>query len=98
MPRFKDYKERIDGILTNPDTALGEIGKVYEDLESDLTTLDSVTEENLSLKDQVEELRQTNIKLYLASQGEATDESGTEPEDTEEKSVEEFFDELMGGQ
>lgn len=98
MARFDDYKTRIDGILTNPDTALAEIGGVYEDLEADLTTLESMTDENGKLKEQINDLRETNIKLYMQTTGEATEETGTEEEDTEEKAVDEFFDELMGGE
>lgn len=98
MSRFDDYKAKIDLILTNPDTALSEIGSVYEDLESDLTTLESLTAENESLNSKVNELRETNIKLYMQSSGEATEMSGTEEEDTEEKAVDEFFDELMKGE
>ena len=98
MAKFEDYKEKIDGILTNPDTALAEIGGVYEELEADLTTLESMTEENGRLKDQINDLRETNIKLYMQATGEATEETGTEDEDTEEKAVDEFFDELMGGE
>ena len=97
MPKFKDYKERIDGILTNPDTALAEIGGIYEDLESDLTTLESMTDENGKLKDQIDDLRETNIRLYMQTTGEATEETGKESEeDAGEESVEEFFNDLMG--
>lgn len=95
---YDEYKEKIDNILTNPDTALGEIGAVYDELEKDLTTLDSVTAENERLMGQVNELRETNIKLYLQTTGAATEESGTESEeDEEEKSVDEFFEDLMEG-
>lgn len=98
MSRFDDYKSKIDLILTNPDTALAEIGSVYDELSTDLTSLESITAENESLKSTINDLRETNIKLYMQSTGEATEMSGTEDEDTDEKAVDEFFDELMKGE
>lgn len=96
--KYDEYKEKIDGLLTNPDTALAGIGEVYEALEADLTTRDSLAMENEDLKKQISDLRETNIKLYMQTTGEAEEQTGTGEDDTEEKAVEEFFNELMKGE
>ena len=92
-----EYKARIDGLLTNPDTALAEVAGVYEELETDLTTLESVTAEVEELRERVKNLQETNVKLYL-SQGEPEEDPEDDPEDErdeDEKAVDDFFDDVL---
>ena len=96
--KYAEYKEKIDGLLTNPDTALAGIDEVYESLEADLTTRDSLADENETLKNKVKELQETNIKLYMSQGGDNTEETdGKEDEAVDEdiKAVDDFFDELF---
>lgn len=94
--KIDEYKAKIDGLLTNPDTALAGIGEVYDALSEDLTTRDSLAEENEALKKTVQELRETNIRLYMqsgsADQAESIDD---DVEDEDEKAVDEFFEGLF---
>ena len=97
--KFDEYKVAIDGLLLKPDTALAEIGGVYEKLKADLTTLDSLTTENIGLKEKIKELQDTNIKLYMSQGVEAKKETIGEPEvDPETEEVENFMTELQGGE
>lgn len=95
--KYTEYKDAIDGLLTNPDTALAGIGDIYAELESDLTTKDSLATENEELKNKVKELQETNIKLFLSQSNDSTEDTTPEDEQDEDtKAVEEFFEELNG--
>ena len=95
--KIDEYKAKIDGLLTNPDTALAGIGEVYDALSEDLTTRDSLAEENETLKKTVQELRETNIRLYMAQGGDNTEDDSSDDEvvDEDVKAVDEFFEELF---
>ena len=91
---YPEYRKKIDDLLTNPDTALAGIGEVYEELETDLTTRDSLEEEVQTLRNQVSELRETNIKLYMQRTGEAPEESNEATEEDGEEYIDRIFEEL----
>ncbi len=96
--KIEEYRAKIDGLLTNPDTALAGIGEVYDALTEDLTTRDSLASENEQLKQTVQELRETNIKLYMQTGSADTSESideGTE-DDSDAEAVDNFFNDILG--
>lgn len=95
--KIDEYKTKIDGLLTNPDTALAGIGEVYEALTEDLTTRDSLADENEQLKQTVKELRETNIKLYMQGTSDNKSETIDDSEDNEDtEAVENFFNDILG--
>lgn len=88
---YDEYKSKIDGILANPDTALADIAPVYEELKTDLDSLESAQAEIESLNNRVRDLQDTNIKLFLSQGGTPDDEDDV---DENEKEIEEFFKQL----
>ena len=95
--KIDEYRAKIDGLLTNPDTALAGIGEVYDALTEDLTTRDSLADENEQLKQTVKELRETNIKLYMQGTSDNKSESIDDSEDNEDtEAVENFFNDILG--
>ena len=95
--KIDEYKTKIDGLLTNPDTALAGIGEVYDALTEDLTTRDSLADENEQLKQTVKELRETNIKLYMQGTSDNKSETIEDSEDNEDtEAVENFFNDILG--
>lgn len=93
---YAEYKEKVDKLLTNPDTALAGIEDIYKELEADLTTKDSLEAEVNTLRDQVSALRETNIKLYMQRTGEAPEQDGEEiTEEDGEKYIDKVFDDVM---
>ena len=92
---YEEYSDKINTILSNPDTALAEIGPVLESLKEDLARLDAANGEIENLNGRVSDLQETNIKLFLSQNaGDGADED--EDEDEDEKEVEAFFEELKG--
>lgn len=99
---YEEYKKLIDELITNPDTAPANVQNILNQLQTDLTTLDSLKAENTGLNEKVKTLQDTNIKLYM-SQGSAPVVNENEnKEKTEEEvnaeNVEAFFNELQGGE
>ena len=77
--KYEEYQSKINEVLSNPDTALANIAPVMDEIKNDLTALDSMSQENESLKARIRDLQDTNMKLYLAQTGEAAEEKTDEP-------------------
>lgn len=92
---YEEYSDKINNVLSNPDTALAEIAPVLDALKDDLARLDAANGEIENLNGRIADLQETNIKLFLSQNaGEGADED--EDEDEDEKEVEAFFEELKG--
>lgn len=85
----QDYMKLIDKFLSNTDD-LSLIEKLKSELETEIDSLESIKVANEELSNKVQELRDTNMKLFL-KQGSTIKE--TEPET--EVSEAEAFDELL---
>lgn len=92
---YEEYTDKINTVLSNPDTALAEIAPVLESLKTDLSELDAAKSEIEQLNNRVSDLQETNIKLFL-SQSAGEGEGDDDEEDEDEKEVEAFFEELKG--
>lgn len=90
--KYSEYEEKINGVLSNPDTALTEIAPILEELKNDMETFEAVQSEVEELNARVRDLQETNIKLFLSQGGGESEEEEEETE--EEKEVEEFFNNL----
>lgn len=63
---YDEYAEKINGVISNPDTAPAEIGGVLEELKKDLTALDTLTAESAEKDKRIKDLQETNLKLYMS--------------------------------
>jgi hypothetical protein len=77
---FEEYRDSINSLLANPDTALTGISPLLDDLKGDLETRDALKAENETLNARIRDLQDTNMKLYLSLSGSGTpDEADDEP-------------------
>lgn len=76
---YEEYEKSINGVLSNPDTALANIPTVLDEIKKDLTNLETVTTENASLQQRIKDLQETNMKLYLSMTGSEPDADEDEP-------------------
>lgn len=63
--KYEEYEKTIKEIIAKPDTAMAEIGKVLEELKSDLTTFQTITEEHAAMQTRIKDLQETNARLFL---------------------------------
>ena len=90
-----DYKAVINGMVENPDTLPTGAGSLIESIGADLLERDNLKMEVETLKAKNDELRDANIKLYLAQSG-----GGAGEPDEEEKAegmdvIDEFLDSVF---
>lgn len=88
---YEEYDKMLTDILSNPDTALANIGAFKDALKEDLTSLESAKVANGDLEKRVRDLQDTNMKLYLSQGGAPIEEEEPEP-----VTGEAVIDELMG--
>lgn len=89
---YDEYKDGINNVLSNPDTALTGITPILDELKTDLEALATAQGEIEALNGRIRDLQDTNIKLFLSTGSKGTDDEEEVDEDT--KAVEDFFDEL----
>lgn len=77
---YDDVKTRITDLISNPDKAAENAVGLLSDLESDYTTLDSLTSKVADQESHIKELQETNQKLFLSVTGQK--ESEEEKEET----------------
>ena len=76
---YAEYEKTINELLSNPDTALANTGKLLEELKKDTTSLETMQTENEKLNARIKDLQDTNMKLYLSVTGESSGEDDDEP-------------------
>lgn len=83
--KFDEVKERITGLISDPDKAAENAVGLLSDLESDYTSMDSMAEKSEADEARIRELQDTNQKLFLSV-------TGTPPEEEEEEEKEPGID------
>ena len=63
---YDEVKERITGLVTNPDKATEDAVGLLKDIEADYTTMDSLAEAHKTDEARIRELQDTNQKLFLS--------------------------------
>lgn len=93
--KYEEYEQKINEVLSNPDTALANIAPIMGAIKEDTTALEAAAKENESLNARIKDLQETNIKLYLAQTGEpAPDDVPDEPKEGME-AADEFLSEVF---
>ena len=87
-----DYKAVINGMVENPDTLPTGAGSLIESIGADLLERDNLKMEVETLKAKNDELRDANIKLYLAQSG----AGASDPEEEEKAEGMDVIDEFLG--
>lgn len=77
---LEEYTEKIDSAVTAPDTAAATLAEVKENIKTDLATLDSLKTAVDEKDKKIQDLQETNLKLYM-SMGSTPDKDDDEPED-----------------
>lgn len=90
---FEEYRDSINSLLANPDTALTGISPLLDDLKGDLETRDALKAENDALNARIRDLQDTNMKLYLSLSGGGSPDEEADDEPAEGNAViDEFLD------
>ena len=82
--KYEDYEKNIKEIIAKPDTAMAEIGKVLEELKTDLTTFQTITEEHAAMQTRIEALQETNARLFLGVTGKSEESNGSDADDDDD--------------
>lgn len=72
---FDDVKTRLTDIIGNPDNAQEKAVTFLKDLEQDYTSLSSMTGQVSEQEKKIQELRDTNQRLFLSVTGQDTNDS-----------------------
>lgn len=78
---YDEVKEKITGLISEPDKAAENAVGLLKDLEADYTNMDSMTEKSKADEARIRELQDTNQKLFLSVTGKPKDEE--EPKEPE---------------
>lgn len=78
---FDEVKERITGLISEPDKAAENAVGLLDDLKNDYTTMDSMAEKSKADDTRIRELQDTNQKLFLSVTGQPAEKD--EPEEKE---------------
>ena len=90
-----EYKDKINGLVSNPDTAATEALSLIDEITKDLGELGAAKTSVSELQAKVADLQDTNMKLYMNIAGGSSDD---EPEDEPAEGpavIDEFMDMLF---
>ena len=90
-----EYKDKINGLVSNPDTAATEALSLIDEITKDLGELGAAKTSVSELQAKVADLQDTNMKLYMNIAGGTSDD---EPEDEPVEGpavIDEFMDMLF---
>ena len=90
-----EYKDKINGLVSNPDTAATEALSLIDEITKDLGELGAAKTSVSELQAKVADLQDTNMKLYMNIAGATSDD---EPEDEPAEGpavIDEFMDMLF---
>ena len=90
-----EYKDKINGLVSNPDTAATEALSLIDEITKDLGELGAAKTSVSELQAKVADLQDTNMKLYMNIAGGTSDDE-TDDEPAEGPAViDEFMDMLF---
>ena len=75
---YDEYKTAIDTAVSNPDTGLGALPALMENLKTDLGQIETLNATITERDNKIRELQDTNMKLYMQIGG------GSEPDEQDE--------------
>ena len=87
-----EYKDKINGLVSNPDTAATEALSLIDEITKDIGELGAAKTSVSELQAKVADLQDTNMKLYMNIAGGTSDD---EPEDEPAEGlavIDEFMD------
>ena len=90
-----EYKDKINGLVSNPDTAATEALSLIDEITKDIGELGAAKTSVSELQAKVADLQDTNMKLYMNIAGGSSDD---EPEDEPAEGaavIDEFMDMLF---
>ena len=90
-----EYKDKINGLVSNPDTAATEALSLIDEITKDIGELGAAKTSVSELQAKVADLQDTNMKLYMNIAGGSFDD---EPEDEPAEGpavIDEFMDMLF---
>lgn len=94
--KFEDFSNKINEAAKNPDTMLGILPDILKEVEQDFIERDALMERVTVLEDKNRSLQDTNIKLYLAQTGEASEDPEDDTEELEGMdAVDAFVNKIM---
>lgn len=79
---YDEVKEKITGLISDPDKAAENAVGLLSDLEADYTSMSSMAEKSKADEARIRELQDTNQKLFLSVTGSPA-EAEDEPEEKE---------------
>ena len=89
----EERRNAINSALQKEDGGLADMPDILSKIDADYDTRDSLLEKVTDLESKVAELRDSNLKLYLAQTGQAEEDPGEELEGMD--AVDAFWDELL---
>lgn len=93
--KLDEYKEKINEIVTNSDTAPASAAEILKEIEIDLVAKKTADDKVAELESKVTDLQNTNMKLYLNVTG-AEDTAADEDEPATGLGViDEFIDKVL---
>ena len=91
-----EYKDKINGLVSNPDTAATEALSLIDEITKDIGELGAAKTSVSELQAKVADLQDTNMKLYMNIAGGTSDDDEHEDEPAEGPAViDEFMDMLF---
>ena len=90
-----EYKDKINGLVSNPDTAATEALSLIDEITKDIGELGAAKTSVSELQAKVADLQDTNMKLYMNIAGGSSDD---EPDDEPAEGpavIDEFMDMLF---
>lgn len=71
---YAEYEEKLNSVITNPDSAPDTVLGVLSAIKDDLNSLDSATANIAELNDRIDGLQKTNVNLYQQITGSVIEE------------------------
>ena len=82
-----EYRDKITGVIKNPETG-GEVGaELIKSLTEDLSTMEAMKIQLSESEKKIRELQDSNVKLFLSVTGQSNQE---EEEEEKPETIEEF--------
>ena len=89
-----EYKDKINGLVSNPDTAATEALSLIDEITKDLGELGAAKTSVSELQAKVADLQDTNMKLYMNIAGGPSDDDQEDEPAEGPAVIEEFMDML----
>lgn len=90
-----EYKDKINGLVSNPDTAATEALSLIDEITKDLGELGAAKTSVSELQAKVADLQDTNMKLYMNIAGGSSDDDQEDEPAEGPAVIDEFMDMLF---